>query len=135
MSEQMKRHFVTFYSPGTFVAETTTKPITAWNVEAACALAAGINERHGARPYGFRFSTRARGPDDLDSREVASSAMYYLGGTVETLAEVEARNDPSERILLSNMRGNGYDRIVRSGGPGRWSWTQPLCPDDVVISA
>ena len=128
----MEAHFVTFYSPGTFVAETTQKPLPSWDVDLAVAMATDIKERYGARPYGFRFSTRGRGPDDLDSREIASSPMHYIGGKVETLAEVEARNDPKEEILRSNMRVNGYPRIWTA--TEGWRWTQPLRDDDVVIA-
>ena len=126
-------HFVTFYSPGTFVAETTTKPIQSWDVDLAVAMATDIHERHGARPYGFRFSTRARTAEELDSKEVASSGMHYIGGKVETLAEIEHRGLPNERILLDNMRCNGWDRVWTA--TQGWRWTQPLRPDDVVISA
>jgi len=129
----MEKHFVTFYSPGTFVAESTSKPIESWDVDLAVAMATDVKERYGAVPYGFRFSTRGRGPDDLDSQEIASSGMYYIGGKVETLAEVEARNLESESILRSNMRGNGYDRIWTS--TTGWKWTRPLRADDVVIAA
>lgn len=128
----MERHFVTFYSPGTFVAETTTKPIDAWNVDDAVAMAALIDERHGAKPYGFRFTTRGRSEDDLDSKVIATGPMHYIGGKVETLAQVEARNDPREEILRSNMRCNGFDRIWSS--TRGWKWTQPLNADDVVIA-
>lgn len=125
-------HFVTFYSPGTFVAEMTEQPIHSWDVDCAVAMAADIRERHGARCYGFRFSTRGRTAEELDSREIAKSPMYYIGGKVETRAEVEARNDPNEDILRLNMRCNGYDRIwVSTQG---WKWTQPLHADDVVLS-
>jgi len=126
----MQQHFVTFYSPGTFVAEETTKPVAAWDVDAACEMARDITERHGATPYGFRFTTRARGDADLDSKVVATSPTYYLGGRIETLDEVEARNDPKETILRSNMRGNGWDRIVVNDNS--WRWTQPLSDGDVV---
>jgi hypothetical protein len=127
----VQQHFVTFFSPGTFVAEMSTKPIEAWDTDAAVAMAHEITERHGATPYGFRFITRGRSDAELDSKEIARSPMYYLGGRVETLAEVEARNDPGERILLSNMRGNGYDRIIVNDNS--WRWTQPLNPEDVVL--
>src|SRR3546814_4451639 len=131
MEEGMQKHFVTFYSPGTLVAEMTEKPIDAWNVGRAVEMAKGISERHGATPYGFRFSTRGRSDDDLDSKVLETSPMHYLGGRVETLAEVEARNDPNDRILLCNMRGNGYDRVVVNDNS--WRWTQPLMPDDIVL--
>jgi len=130
----MQKHFVTFYSPGTFVAETSIKEIESWDVQAAQRMADSISERYGAKPYGFRFSTRSRGPDDLDSSTTATSPMYYLPHCkVETLAEVEARNDPKERILLSNMRGNGYDRIIVT--TEGWKCAQPLLANDVVLSA
>lgn len=129
----MKQHFVTFYSPGTFVAESTTKPIDAWDAEVAKAMMADIKERYGATPYGFRFTTRGRGPDDLDSKVIATSPMHYVGGKVETLEEVEERNDPKEEILRSNMRCNGYGRIWTT--TEGWKWTQPLNADDVALAA
>ena len=64
----MKKHFVTFFSPGTFVSETTEKEIDSWDVEKAKELARSIKERHGATPYGFRFITRSRNDDELDSK-------------------------------------------------------------------
>ena len=129
----MEKHFVTFYSPGTFVAEMTAKPIESWDVETAKKMAAEIVERYNAKPYGFRFSTKARGEDDLDSKEVAKSPMHYLGGKVETLEEVEARNDPNEDILRRNMRNNDIKRIIVS--TSGWRWTQPLEDGDIVLAA
>ncbi len=127
----MEKHFVTFYSPGTFVAETSERPIDSWDVETAKEMAHGIVERHAATPYGFQFTTRSRGPDDLDSAESARSPFYHLGGRVETLAEVEARNDPKEEILRSNMRGNGYAKIVVNDNS--WRSTSPLGETDVIL--
>jgi len=129
----MEQHFVTFFSPGTFVAEDTTKPINSWSVDDAVAMAALITERHAAKPYAFQFTTRGREDHELDSKVIAKSPMHYIGGRVETLEEVEARNSPDERILRANMRGNGYKRIWRS--TAGWSWTQPLNDEDVVIAA
>lgn len=128
-----QQHFVTFYSPGTFVAETTEKPVAAWNVDDAVAIAALIEERHGAKPYGFRFTTRGRSETELDSKVIATSPMHYIGGKVETLDDVAARSDPREAILLSNMRCNRWNRIWRS--TAGWAWTQPLSDDDVVIGS
>ncbi len=44
----MQKHFVTFYSPGTFVSEETTNPIGSWDVAAAMKMAHGIVERYAA---------------------------------------------------------------------------------------
>lgn len=127
----VQQHFAVFYSPGTFVAETTEKPVSRWDVAEAVALADSITERYGATPYGFRFITRGRAADELDSRQIAASPMHYLDCKVETLEEIEARDLPDESILRSNMRCNGYDRVaVTTKG---WKWTQPLQPDDIVI--
>ena len=127
----MEKHFVTFLSPGTFVAEQTEKPIDLWDVPTARKMAKRIKERYGAMPYGFYFTTRARGPNDLDSKVIKRSGTYYLHAKVETLAEIEARNDPQEEILRSNMRINGWDRVVTN--MEGWRWTQPLQKDDVVL--
>lgn len=127
----IEAHFVTFYSPGTFVAEDTTKPIDAWDVDKAVAMAREINERYGATPYGFRFTTRTREDHELDSKVTARSPMYYLGGKVETLAEVKARATDKDRILVSNMEANDHKRIITNDNS--WRWVQPLNDDDVVL--
>lgn len=128
----VQQHFVTFFSPGpgTFVAEITTKPIQDWNVPLAQQIAAEVAERYGARPYAFQFFTEERAEGDLDSHQIATSPMYYLGGTVETLAQVEARATSRDAILLSNMRGNNYQRIITTLQGN----VQPLADEDVVLS-
>ena len=40
----MQRHYVTFYSPGSFYAETTTKEIEGWNIETALEISKEIVE-------------------------------------------------------------------------------------------
>jgi hypothetical protein len=127
----MKQHFVEFLSPGTFVSECTTRPIDKWDVEQAKTLALFISERHDATPYGFRFITREREDDELDSKVTKVSGMYFLGGKVETLQEVRDRKDPKERCLLSNMECNGYDKIIVN--TNSWKITLPLEKDDVVL--
>lgn len=129
----MKQHFVEFFSPGTFVAETSLRPIDEWDIDQAVAMSAEIKERYGATPYGFRFITKERADDELDSRVSKRSPMHYIGGKIETLADVEKRNDPKEEILRSNMRCNGWNRIITS--TEGWRWTQPLNDDDIVIGA
>lgn len=127
----MKQHFVTFFSPGTFVAEQSVKPIDSWDVETAVKMAGEVTERHGAKPYAFRFSTRGRSVDELDSKVIKTSPTYYLSGTVETLEDIERRNDPKESILLGNMRCNGWKRVVTTQAP--YGWTLPLEDGDVVL--
>ena len=127
----MEKHFVIFFSPGTFVAEESRKPIEAWNVSLAVLMSKDIKERYGATPYGFCFITRERSKEDLDSKEVKRSKMYYLGGEVLTLAKVKTRNNDEDRILIQNMEGNKITRIVISNNYYRT--TLPLGDDDVVL--
>lgn len=130
--DTIEKHFVTFLSPGTFMAENTTKSVENWDVAAAQAMAETITERYSAVPYGFYFTTRTRGPDDLDSKVTATSPMYFIHCKVETLEEIEARADPTEHILRTNMRVNGWKSVlVTTRG---WRWTQPLRDGDVVLS-
>jgi hypothetical protein len=131
MTDTIEKHFVTFLSPGTFMAESTTKEISSWNVSKAKSMADTIEERYSAVPYAFYFTTRTRGPEDLDSKVTATSPTYYIHCKVETLEEIEARNLPDERILRSNMRGNGYAKVVVT--KRGWKWTQPLRDGDVVL--
>lgn len=127
----MKAHFVTFYSPGTFVAETTEKLIKKWDIPLAMEMAHDIMERHGATPYGFRFSTRERGPKDLDSKVTKTSPVYYLGGKVETLEEVKARATKDDEILISNMENNHMKRVVTN--TNSWKSTLELKEGDIVL--
>lgn len=127
----MKKHYVTFCSPGTFVSEETSKEVESWDIGNAKDMAEGTKERHGAKPYGFYFTTRARGDDELASKQTEKSNMYYLGGDVLTLEDVKSKNDPNDRILISNMECNGWDRIVVNNNS--WKFTAPLNKGDVVL--
>lgn len=127
----MEKHFITFFAPGTFVAEQETKEIVAWDVDAAVRMAGEITMRYGARPYAFRFFTKARGEKDFEPKTSKSSNLYYLGGKLRTLAEVERDNDPKEEILRSNMRINKIDRVITNDNS--WRFTGPFDGDDVLL--
>lgn len=131
-AKEMKQHFVTFYSPGTLVCEETTQPIPSWDVEKAKGMARDIKERYGATPFGFRFSTRERGPKDLDSKLTETGPMYFLGGKVETLAQVKKRATEKDRVLVANMECNGIKRIITNNNS--WQHTTELRDTDVVLS-
>jgi hypothetical protein len=128
----MQRHFVTFRSPGTFFHEQSTKPIDSWNPDKAVEMARDIVERYNSRPFGFFFTTRTRGDNDLDSKESARSGFYYFNGTIRTFEQVMADNLPDEDILRSNMRSNGFKRIITTNTP--WRSTNVVDDDDVVLN-
>lgn len=110
-----RQHFVEFFSPGTFYSETTARPVETRNVLNACQMAGEITERHGAKPYGFRFFTSIvadpiddgeGGKLNVQPRQVDKSGMYFLGGDVLSYDDIVARNDQRDRILRSNMKYN-----------------------------
>ena len=128
----MKQHYVIFFSPGTFSAEQTQLEIDSWGVKKAINMSKEIKERHSATPYGFYFITKLREDNELDSREVARSNFYFLGGVVKTLKEIENENDPNNSILISNMRCNGHDKIVVN--TNSWKWTQLFNESDIILN-
>lgn len=138
----MRQHSVTFYSPGTFVSESTTKPIGEWETEQAMKMAGDVSERYGAKPFGFRFHTHIVSGDVPDGeggalkvqpREVAASSMHHINATVETFDDVEARGDEKESIMRSNMRCNGYPLVAIT--TNSFKSTQPFGVDDVLVNA
>jgi len=127
----VEKHFVAFYSPGTLVSEQDELPIDSWDVDVAVSMAKDVRQRHSAVPYAFRFSTRCRTDDELDSRVARRSPTYFLGGTVLTLQDVLSRNDPNDKILIGNMKSNGYERVLVNDNS--WRATMPLFDGDVVL--
>ena len=128
----MTKHFVTFLSAGTLVAEQSTKEIDSWNTDRAIELSRSVVERYETRPYAFYFTTRERGPDDFDSKETAKSNLYFLGGTILTLEQIKARSDSDDNsILIFNMEANGYEKVIETCRPYRF--TAAFKPGDVVL--
>lgn len=137
-----KKNFVEFLSPGTLFTETTTKPIESWDPVLAAKMAKKIKERHGARPYGFRFEERivADPIDDgeggllsVEQKTTRTSGTYFLTGKVETYDDVVRRADPRERILRSNMRCNDYALVVSN--TNSYLSTHPFDKEDFVVDA
>jgi len=127
----VKKNYVTFYSPGTMVAETTKREVSSWNVDKALKMMEDIKERHGATPYGFCFTTMKRGLRDFEPKETARSGMYYVNCKVQTLEEMEKTHNPAESTLLQNMKTNGWDKIVTT--TSGWTWSHPLQDGDIVL--
>lgn len=110
-----QKHFVRFFSPGTFCSEVSIQEIDSLDTTKAVKMAKDITERYNARPYGFRFETNTSSdpiPDGnggflkVESRLDKSSGIYYIGGKVFNYDQIKDRNNPDDNILLSNMRNN-----------------------------
>lgn len=102
-------YFAEFFFPGILISETATR---------------SIPDRFSvgdwpAGAYGCRtFATTVA---EVDGERITGKArdyspMTYRGGRVMTLEEVKQANDPSDRILILNMEGNGYERVYRIAG-------------------
>ena len=124
---------VTFYSPGMIVSESSTFTIESWDVDKALQMLQGVTERHGAKPFGFRFSRKKY--VQLANKEwhayetAAASPMHYVHGKVLSLADVE-REQP-DSILQSNMRCGGILHVVETSNG--YSYCAPLEDGDVVF--
>ena len=128
----VKKHFVEFYSPGSFFAETDMREIDSWDIDKAKELAKEIIQRYGAKPYAFKFITRGRTDDELDSKVIEESGYYFINGIVKTLEEIKAENNPNNKILISNMECNKWDKVVITYSP--YKWTQPFRKNDSVVT-
>ena len=133
------RHKVTFYSPGTFFNEQSTRHVQTWSIKDALTLAKGILERYGARPFGFQFSSwetiegQELGDFKVEPKLLRRSGTIYFNGKIRTKEEVLAGTDPEEEILRSNVRCNDYD-IVQGIDPDNYRWTQEFNEDDLLVS-
>lgn len=128
----MKAHFVTFLSPGTLVFEETEKPIKSWDVRKAVQMSKKVTERYNAKPFGFFFTTRQRSDSELDSKQVARSKMYYLGGKLMTLQQVKAEM-PDAEILISNMQCNKIKQVLVNNNS--WRVVVPFEAGDTLLKA
>ena len=138
----MRKHYVRYFSPGTFLSEESERPIYAWDVELAAQGARKVNERYGAKPYAFVFLAKLVGdpvPDgeggvlQVEPKEVMRSGYYYLKGKLLTIEDIKARRNPTESILLSNMQANGWPIVVETCNSYRS--IQPFEERDFVIDA
>jgi len=138
----MRKHKVTFYSPGTLFSESSTYDIENWDTVKAVELAEKVLERYDAKPYGFVFETFIVSDDVPDgeggmlkvqSKSVEKSGIHFLGGWLETYDEVMLRNDDKESILRSNMRYN--DNWIVCINTNSFRSTIPFNEKDCIVDA
>ena len=141
------KHKARYYLPGILMSETTTRDLERRSTDDAMAVAP-----EGA--FCFVLYDVEEPPDGIDTtkftvtpKPLNESKRYYIGGEVYDFAGVLALHranggtvEPSEYgdiyrgsdfdILLANMRGNDYQRVVHTP-MGNW---QPLEEGDEVLS-
>jgi hypothetical protein len=119
----MEKHFVSFTYPGMIVCGEASESIDSWDVDKAVRMA----ETRHKRAFAFKFITRRREDNELDSKEIKRSPTYFLGGEVLDEDAVRARSGES---MVENMRTNGWARLIVA----RYGNMQPLENDDVILS-
>ncbi len=119
----MLKHFVEFSYPGIFVSEYSHEEIAERKPEL-------VNVPEDAFAYRFydQVQTIVDGELLTGERKNYSGITYF--GKVYTLEEVKAQF-PEYTTLISNMKCNGWNRVVRTR-KGNW---QPFEDGDTVIEA
>lgn len=122
----MIKHYVEFYHPGAFVSETSAVSIAERCPKVAAAMAPDS-------AYAFRFFDRREVEvegEKLVGNPTNESPTYYIGGELMDYDAVRDRV-PNNEILLSNMRGNRWEHVVRT----RFGNFQPLNEGDQILVA
>jgi len=104
----LEKHFVSFYSPGSFSCEFITEEIDRWDVKKACERAKALKKECGMTPIAFDFRTRRREDDELDSKLVKKSPIYHINGKIIDISQVK------DEDLLSAMRLGNFKSIVQT---------------------
>jgi hypothetical protein len=130
MSETEIVTYVKYLSPGSFVANEDVRGVTSRDPASAAR-----NAPESA--FGFTFHERVIIRTEVAGEVVTTrraernpSPVHYIDGEVMTAEQVACLPERHD-ILLSNMRGNHWDRVVRARG----GWFQPFSEDDVIVSA
>ena len=122
---QLTRRFVRFYAPGSFVANDWTREVD--NLDPATV-------EWPDNAYAFTLHERVDvmdGTETFTGKEHQIGPMYYHPDSkVLSEAEIAARGDSRDRILLANMRNNKWPSVIYS----RWgNWPQPYVADKVRV--
>lgn len=109
--------YVRFFSPGSFCANDWTEPV---NTADPCAVVWPENA------YAFTLHERVDALDGIETFKGEAKQVgpmyYHPDSKVVTEAEVAAKGDQRDSILLSNMRCNKWPSVIYS----RWgNWPQP----------
>jgi hypothetical protein len=124
--------YARFLSPGSFVANDWTAPVDSADPRAV---------KWPDNAYAFTLHERVDvldGPETFKGEAKQIGPVYYHPESkVLTQAEIAAKGDPRDSILLSNMRCNKWPSVIYS----RWgNWPQPyeagkcevLAPSELV---
>ena len=103
---------VTYYSPGTFFAESSSKEFDTFDLSKFVSHSANVSERHGAKPYGFSVE-KLELPVTLpkmgtfkvvvEPKVLETSGIYYITGEIIFSEDIV---DKDKDIFKSNLENN-----------------------------
>ena len=116
------KKYVTFFFPSVFVDDEEDKEVghrdpNKLKIPAGC--------------HAFRFYERKVVTVDGETLKGPCknyTGLYYINGDIFTIEQVRSQF-PNEKILIDNMRGNGWDKVIRTRSGG---W-RPFEKDDNVF--
>jgi len=103
-----RRTYIEFFLPGLVLSDTDAIEVTPKTL-------ANLPVPKNAFAFCYYHILETEAPDGtvLKSDRLGVSGRYYIGGRVLTLADVK-QEMPGERILIDNMEGNGWDRVIQT---------------------
>src|SRR5688572_7901851 len=102
----MLQHYIEIFYPGSFVAESSTAKVDSRTYPKTLPKGA----------YAFRFYDREEIEKDgeiLKGNAKNYSVTYFPGAVAMDVDEVKAKV-PDSRILVSNMEGNGWKKVIKT---------------------
>lgn len=134
MMDCIRRSYVEFLYPGTLIAEREAEPI---------ALRDPALVEVPEKAFAFRFFDKLtvvvrEGAEDIELRSdrINESGMYYLGGEVYSLPELEhifpeatVLTQQEATVLTQNMRNNNWVQVIKTR-LGNW---QPFEEGDRLL--
>ena len=119
--EREKQLRVEFLSPGTLFSESSSYAVRSRSLGPVLTKMRGVIERHGAKPYGFRFT---------DGNGKPVSGTHYVTGKVIAFRDVP--DDKEHSMLKRNMRCNEQPFAIENNNSYRF--TGEFEKDDVVVN-
>lgn len=117
--------FVEFFYPGILVSDSESREVKSRRKP----------RNIPSNSFGYRFYdiTVVTMPDgeELRGDRKNTSPMHYFGEvlTLEDVKKLRDKNKQDYDILYSNMKNNGYDRVVNT----KFGTSHPLKDDDIVL--
>ena len=132
MTNVTSRQFtlVTFYTPGSFMPNESTKEVPGLDTEQIAAMAPKNAYSFIVQEFSEKTTT-VDGEDFSKKEAVGEPQRFYLGGDLYTVDELKEKfaGDHSKETLIANFEGNDWPKAILCR-TGNW---QPFYDDDVLL--